>query len=100
MSIGTKSVVVAQRIEKPASEVGYAALVGQKVLIVTTTYIYYGTLETVNCDTLTLSNPHLVYETGNFSSKKFTDAQSLCASTWTISIGHIESAGTTTQEPS
>lgn len=99
MSSPTKSVVVAQRLEVPTTEVGYAALVGQKVLIFTTTYIYYGLLETVNCDTLTLSNPHIVFETGEFSAKKFTNAQSLLAPTWTLTLGHIESAGITTQEP-
>lgn len=99
MSEATKFVVVARREERPASEVGYAALCGQKVLIFTTTYIYYGLLETVDRDTLTFSNPHIVYETGDFSSKKFTNAQSLRAPVWTLSIGHIESAGSTTQEP-
>lgn len=73
-------------------------LIGQKVLVFTTTYIYYGQLESIDDDFLVVSTPHIVYETGPFKDPKFTDAQ-IVAPFLCLSIGHIESIFPTTKVP-
>lgn len=56
---------------------GLVALLGKKVLVFCMNYIYTGTLAGVNTHDILLENPAVVYETGAFDSKKFSDAQKL-----------------------
>lgn len=73
---------------------GLVALLGQQVLIFCMNYIYTGKLTGVNTHDLILSNPKIVYETGAFDKKTFTDAQSLPNDLY-IRINSIESYSVT-----
>lgn len=73
---------------------GYETLLGEQVLIFCMNYIYTGKLSGVNNDKLLLENPHIIYETGAFDSKKFGDAQKLSDELF-ISLNSIESIGKT-----
>ena len=55
----------------------FQSLMGEEVAVFTTTYIYYGTLQSVGGLFITLENPYIVYETGSFSDNKFKDSQPL-----------------------
>jgi len=99
MATPTKTVTVAQQVEMPSDQFGPASLVGTNVLVFTTTYIYYGYLHAVNCDFLQLNNPRIVYETGPFNTPKFKDSQPCTSEHLFLSISHIETIFTTTQEP-
>ncbi len=56
---------------------GLIALLGKKVLIFCVNYIYTGTLAGVNASCILLEDPAIVYETGEWTSTKFADAQKL-----------------------
>jgi hypothetical protein len=71
---------------------GFDALLGEKVCLFCGVYIYTGILSGVNDDHLELTNPMLVYETGELSSGGWEDAQSL-PSPWRVMRQGIESWG-------
>jgi hypothetical protein len=54
---------------------GFESLMGQNVEIQTGIYIYAGKLVGVNNTCIKLENAHTVFETGEFTSKKYKDAQ-------------------------
>lgn len=56
---------------------GLVALMGKKVLLFCLNYIYTGTLNGVNDKCVLLDDAQIVYETGAFDKKSFTDAQLL-----------------------
>lgn len=56
---------------------GFPALLGKKVIIFCLNYIYTGTLAGINNTCILLEEAKIVYETGDFSSKSFKDAQLL-----------------------
>jgi hypothetical protein len=56
---------------------GLVSLLGKRVLVFCMNYIYTGELEGVNNTCILLKDGHIVYETGTFSSKTFTDAQKI-----------------------
>jgi hypothetical protein len=56
---------------------GHVALLGKTVVVMTNVYFYTGTLEGVNDRNLKLGNPSIIYETGEWTSKKFKDVQKL-----------------------
>jgi len=56
---------------------GLVGLLGKRVLVFCMNYIYTGTLSGVNTNDILLEDAAIVYETGAFDSKKFTDAQKL-----------------------
>ena len=56
---------------------GLASLLGQTVTFFCAVYIYTGTLIGVNGSCVKLGSPKIVYETGEFSSKVWKDAQAL-----------------------
>lgn len=58
---------------------GLVALLGKNVMVFGLNYIYAGTLEGVNADTILLINASIVYETGELVSKGWKDAQALPA---------------------
>lgn len=72
-------------------EGGLVLLLGKKVLLICDSYFYYGQLTGVNDTNVELSNPSIVYETGEWSSKNWKDSQKLPSSKLNVSISKIES---------
>jgi hypothetical protein len=73
-------------------EGGFEALLGEKICLVCGIYIYTGRLVGVNADHLELEDPELVYETGEWCSGPWKDAQQL-SSPWRVMLQGIESWG-------
>jgi len=76
---------------------GLEALMGQKVTLFCLNYIYHGELIGVNDADILLKNAYIVYETGDFNSKGFKDAQRL-ADEWRLRTSTIESYGVFTNK--
>jgi len=72
---------------------GLEKLLGEVVTLFCDTYIYTGKLIGVNEQDVLLENPSIVYETGEFSSKTWKDAQSLNTKQWYVRTSKIESYG-------
>lgn len=72
---------------------GLIELLGKRVTFFCLNYIYVGDLTGVNETCVELSNPSIVYETGNFSDKVYKDSQSLNVPKFFISMNCIESFG-------
>ena len=72
---------------------GLEGLLGKRVLLMCAGYFYEGKLIGVNDTCVKISDPGIVYETGDFSEKKYKDLQRLHADTWYVSTGLIESFG-------
>ena len=71
---------------------GFEALLGQKVCLFCGVYIYAGCLSGINADHLELTEPWLLYETGELTSGPWKDAQAL-PSPWRVMRQGIESYG-------
>ena len=71
---------------------GLEAYLGEKVCLFCGVYIYTGILSGVNEHDVELSEPMLVYETGELNSGDWKDAQSL-PSPWFVRTAAIESWG-------
>ena len=74
-------------------EDAFLDLLGKNVEVFCGIYIYAGKLVGVNQTCIKLENPHLVYETGAFSDKRYKDAQHLGRSHHYVLIHGIESFG-------
>jgi hypothetical protein len=88
-----KIVKIDQTINEVESE-GLMALLGKTVTFFCVNYIYAGKLIGVNKTCVKLENAHIVYETGEFTSKKFKDAQALPNELY-LQVSAIESFGIT-----
>lgn len=73
---------------------GFEALLDKQVIIFCMSYIYTGKLVGVNKTCILLEDPAIVYETGAFTSKSFTDKQALPFQLY-IQTSSIESFGET-----
>ena len=71
---------------------GFEAVLGKSVYLICNIYIYTGTLSGVNSDHLELTNPKLVYETGEWDAVDWKDAQQL-PSPHRVMRDHVESWG-------
>ena len=71
---------------------GLEAHLGEKVTLFCAIYIYTGTLTGVNDHDVELTDPKLVYETGELVNGKWQDAQPL-PSPWNVRTAMIESWG-------
>jgi len=71
---------------------GFVAMFNEKVVLFCGIYIYTGTLSGVNDDHIELTNPQLVYETGELTTGDWKDAQSL-PTPWRVMLKGIESWG-------
>lgn len=69
---------------------GFEKLLGERVTFFCLNYIYTGKLVGVNKTCILLEDPSVVYETGDFSSKDWKDAQKLPNNLY-IQLGAIES---------
>jgi len=72
---------------------GLEALLGEQVLLFGLNYIYAGKLSGVNNTFVQLEDAKIVYETGSFTSKGYTDAQALPGKVWYVQLSAIESFG-------
>jgi len=72
---------------------GLIGLLGENVVIICACYIYSGKLVGVNDTCIKLEDPHMVYETGTWTEKKWKDAQPLQHKFHYIATGMIESFG-------
>ena len=72
---------------------GLESLLGKIVTLWCGVYIYTGRLVGVNSTCVKLENAAIVYETGEFSAKKWKDAQSLGVDSWYVQVQAIESFG-------
>jgi hypothetical protein len=90
-----KVITPKQIIEETVTEVeneGLIALLGQQVTLFCAVYIYTGKLVGVNKTCVKLENPAIVYETGDFKTAVWKDAQKLPNEVY-IQTGMIEMFG-------
>jgi hypothetical protein len=75
------------------SDEGLESLMGKTVTLFCLNYFYTGILVGVNDDCVKLKDPSIVYETGSFDSKDWSDAQRLPRDYWYVRVAVIESFG-------
>ena len=71
---------------------GLEAMLGEKICLFCSIYIYTGKLSGVNDTHLELEDAKIVYETGPLASGEWEDAQPLSGE-WRVQLSHIESWG-------
>lgn len=71
---------------------GLVALMGERITLFCMNYFYTGDLVGVNDTCVLLDNPSIVYETGDFSTANWKDAQALPNSLY-VQIASIEAFG-------
>ena len=71
---------------------GLVKLLGKRVTLFCANYIYTGDLVGVNDTCVLLENAGIVYETGELTSKDWTDMQNL-PNSWYVTTQSIESFG-------
>jgi len=74
------------------SDEGLEGLLGEKVTLFCMNYFYTGKLVGVNAACVKLDDPKIVYETGEWSNKDWTDAQSLPGSIY-VQVSAVEAFG-------
>ena len=74
---------------------GFDSLYNKNVIIFATNYIYSGKLTGVNEEFVQLEDAGIVYETGEWSEKKFKDFQKIPVQFFYIQKSAIESFGET-----
>lgn len=72
---------------------GLEALLGQRVLLLCAGYFYEGILIGVSQDAVKLDDAAIVYSTGAWSDKSYSDIQKLHQKEWYVCRGLIESFG-------
>ena len=82
-----------RKLVEEVSGEGLEKLLGETVLLMCANYFYTGKLIGVNTDCVLLEDPAIVYETGPWENKKFTDAQKLHTKQWYVQRAAIESFG-------
>jgi hypothetical protein len=82
---------VLKTVEEVSGE-GLLALLGQRVTLYCSAYIYTGELIGVNDTCVKLKDAAIVYETGPFTDKVWKDAQKL-PNDWYVQTSSIESFG-------
>ena len=83
------------KVEEVPGE-GLVGLLGENVILFCMNYIYAGKLIGVNDTFVKLENAHIVYATGSFTDKKFSDAQKV-GDEYYVQRPSIESFGKTSQ---
>ena len=82
-----------KRIIESEEQSGLESLLGENVLLMCANYFYTGKLTGVNTDSVELTSPSIVYETGQWSNKAYADVQKLHVEKWYVKIAAIESFG-------
>jgi len=72
---------------------GLESLMNQDITLFCMNYIYTGKLVGINDTQVKLDDAKIVYETGSFSEKEWSDAQSLPNGTWYVRLATVESYG-------
>ena len=72
---------------------GLEAYMGQSVLLMCQNYFYHGTLYGVFEEFVLLQDPAIVYETGKWSEKSYTNVERLHVKYWRVMRASIESFG-------
>lgn len=72
---------------------GLIKLLGEKITIFCLNYIYTGILEGVNETCVLLKDPAIVYDTGSFTEKEYSDVQALGVDEFYVHMNCIESFG-------
>lgn len=81
-----------KRIVESDEVSGFEAMLGEKIVVICGIYIYTGILSGVNQDHIELKKPKLVYETGEWTSGEWKDAQNLVGP-FRVMLQGIESWG-------
>jgi len=82
---------VLKTVEEVSGE-GLESLLGQRITLFCSAYIYTGELIGVNTTCVKLKDASIVYETGELTSKTWKDAQKL-PNDWYVQTSNIESFG-------
>jgi len=82
-----------KQIIKVTEGTGLDGLLGEDVLLICAAYFYTGKLTGVNDTFVQLDNPAIVYETGDWSKKNYTDVQLLHTKRFFVQRLAIESFG-------
>jgi len=82
-----------KRVIVQSTNEGLESLLGEKVTLFCTRYIYTGILTGLNDNFCLLTEPKIVYDTGAFDKKDWQDAQSLPKPEWYVMLHSIESFG-------
>lgn len=72
---------------------GLESLLGKKITLFCMNYIYTGKLIGVNLTCVKLEDPAIVYSTGDFKDKDYSDSQPLHVKIFYIQTNSIESFG-------
>lgn len=83
---------VIQTVAEVSGE-GLEALMGKKVTLFCMNYFYSGKLVGVNNTCVKLEDPAIVYVTGDFKQKSYSDEQPLHVKEFYVQIASIESFG-------
>jgi hypothetical protein len=81
-----------KKLVEEVSGEGLEKLIGERITLFCLNYIYTGKLTGVNATCVLLSDPAIVYETGELKSTSWADAQPL-PNEWYVQINSIESFG-------
>jgi hypothetical protein len=80
-------------IEEVQGAVGLDSLLGEEVLLICSAYFYAGKLTGVNETFVQLDDPVIVYETGSWNSKGYSNAEKLHTKRFFVQRASIESYG-------
>lgn len=72
---------------------GLEAFMGQPIFLMCQNYFYHGTLFGVLEDFVILQDPMIVYETGEWNKKGYTNAEKMHTRYWRVMRSSIESYG-------
>ncbi len=81
-----------KRLVEEVEGEGLLSLLGQRVTLFCSAYIYTGVLVGVNDTCVKLSDASIVYETGTLTDKNWKDAQKL-PNDWYVQLTAVESFG-------
>ncbi len=74
------------------SDEGFEGLLGETVTLFCMNYFYTGTLVGVNKTCVLLDDPSIIYDTGEWSAKSWSDAQKLPGSIY-VQVSSVEAFG-------
>lgn len=80
-------------VTKENTQEGLQSLLGERVLLMCAGYFYEGILVGINKTCVKLEDPAIVYSTGAWSDKDYSDMQKLHTKEWYVRLGLIESFG-------
>ena len=80
-------------VTETAATEGLESLLGQNVTLFCMNYIYTGKLVGIDDVQVKLDDAKIVYETGAFTEKEWSDAQSLPNGNWYVRLATVESFG-------